>query len=87
MISVNKKTEQEFTVTVRDNNSQTEHAVTLDDDYYQKLTNGKIPGETLIEKSFEFLLKRESKESILKRFNLKIISKYFPEYESKIKNI
>ena len=54
-------------------------------EYYEKLTHGKITKEELIERSFEFLLKRESKESILSRFNLKVINIYFPEYEFKIK--
>ena len=85
MITVRKNTEQEFSVTVSDSRSQTNHTVTLDDGYYQRLTQGKIPKEKLIEKSFEFLLKRESKESILSRFNLKVISNYFPEYEKTIK--
>lgn len=87
MISVKKKSEQEYIVTVSEGNSQTEHAVTLDDSYYQRLTQGSITKETLIKKSFEFLLKRESKESILRKFNLKVISNYFPEYENKIKNV
>ena len=39
----------------------------------------------LIKKSFEFLLERESKESILSSFDLPVISRYFPEYERVIK--
>ncbi|MFP4384841.1 MAG: hypothetical protein ACLFST_05240 [Spirochaetia bacterium] len=38
----------------------------------------------LIKKSFEFLLKRESKESILSSFDLPTIQRYFPEYERTI---
>ena len=45
---------------------------------------GSIEGD-LIKKSFEFLLERESKESILRKFNLKVINQYFPEYEQEIK--
>ncbi|MEW6680805.1 MAG: hypothetical protein AB1297_07320, partial [bacterium] len=59
--------------------------VTLDDGYYQDLTKGNITKEELIERSFEFLLKREPKESILSRFNLKVINRYFPEYEEDIR--
>ncbi len=66
--------------------SSSAHQVTLDDAYYQQLTGGKISPEDLIKRSFEFLLKRESKESILSRFDLRVISKYFPEYESKIRS-
>jgi len=86
MIEVKRKAEQQFVVTIREGGSSSEHAVTLDDKYYQSLTDGKITKEELIKRSFEFLLKRESKESILSKFDLRIINNYFPEYEEKIKN-
>jgi len=38
-----------------------------------------------VRRSFEFLLERESKDSILARFDLSVISRYFPEYEREIK--
>lgn len=85
MIEVEKKNDREFLVIVDEKGSQTEHNVEVDDEYFKKLTRGKITKEELIKKSFEFLLNRESKESILSRFNLKIIKRYFPEYEEKIK--
>jgi len=84
MIEVKKK-EGEFIVTVEEQGSRTRHIVTLDTEYHEKLTHGKITEKELIKRSFEFLLKRESKESILSKFNLKVINRYFPEYESKIK--
>ena len=84
MIRVEKKNQNEFLVVVTERGSSTKHTVALDEDYYQKLTKGKISKEQLIEKSFSFLLTRESKESILRRFNLRVIKRYFPEYESKI---
>ncbi|MGB4812724.1 MAG: hypothetical protein WBP13_09655 [Methylophilaceae bacterium] len=43
--------------------------------------------EKLLEKSFEFLLERESNTSILRSFELSDISKYFAEYEREIKSI
>lgn len=85
MIQINKKTDQEFAVIIKERETQTEHLVTLDDGYYQDLSNGEIPKEELVKKSFEFLLKREPKESILSKFDLRIIKNYFPEYEEKIK--
>ena len=60
---------------------RTVHIVTLKDAYYQKLTGWKVTPETLIEKSFEFLLERESNTSILSQFELPVIGRYFPEYE------
>jgi len=85
MIEVKKKKEGEFLVIVDEGNSRTEHNVELDDEYYRVLTQGKIIKEELLKKSFRFLLERESKESILSRFNLKVIKRYFPEYEEEIK--
>lgn len=64
-----------------------EYAVTLDKEYWEKLTHSTSSGltpEELVRKSFEFLLEREPKESILREFNLNVISKYFPEYEKEI---
>ena len=84
MIEVKRKNEQEFVVTIKERDSKTKHAVTLNDRYYQDLTDGKITREELIKRSFEFLLEREPKESILSEFNLRIINNYFPEYEKEI---
>ena len=85
MIKIKKKNEQEFLVTIEEKGSSSKHAVTVDEAYYQNLTNGKITREVLIKRSFEFLLEKEPKESILSKFNLRIIKKYFPEYEQKIR--
>jgi hypothetical protein len=41
----------------------------------------------LVEKSFNFLLERESNTSILRRFDLQIIERYFPEYKKTIKTM
>ena len=84
MIRVERKDQNEFLVVVTERGSSTKHTVALDEDYYQKLTKGRISKEQLIEKSFSFLLVRESKESILRRFNLRVIKRYFPEYESRV---
>ena len=85
MISVIKKTEKEFNVTVQEGASQTNHSVTVDESYYRSLTGKKISKEELITISFKFLLEHEQKESILREFNLRVIQDYFPEYEKKIK--
>jgi hypothetical protein len=64
--------------------STTVHSVTVTPEYLQKLTGGGASAETLIEKSFEFLLERESNTSILRSFDLTVIQRYFPEYERTI---
>jgi hypothetical protein len=82
-IEIKQKDTETFEVTVREATTTT-HMVTVSQDYYQKLTGGKITPETLIEKSFEFLLERESNTMILSRFDLPVIGDYFPEYEKTI---
>lgn len=63
-----------------------EYNVSVSQEMYQRLTGGAVPPEKLVEYSFEFLLEREPKESILRSFDLNDISNYFPEYESVIGN-
>ena len=72
-----------YQVTV-ESGTTTQHTVTLTPEYWQKLTNGRIHAETLIQKSFEFLLEHESNTSILGSFDLPVIQRYFPEYERTI---
>ena len=40
--------------------------------------------EELVRSSFEFLLEREPRDSILRDFDLPMIGRYFPEYERDI---
>ncbi len=86
MIVVKKVDEETFKVVVEDVTTTT-HTVTVEPEYCKKLTGGKVSTETLIEKSFEFLLQREPNTSILRSFDLAVISRYFPEYESVIKRL
>ena len=63
----------------------TKHKVTVTEAYYTALTSGAVSAEELVEKSFEFLLAREPNTSILSAFELRVISRYFPEFEREIK--
>lgn len=64
--------------------STSQFTVMVNKGYYQQITAGEYTPERLIQASFEFLLDRESKESILRQFDLPVISRYFPEYQRKI---
>ena len=86
MITVNTIDSTNFEVIV-EGNTTTTHRVTVTHSYYQKLTNNRITPEMLVETSFKFLLERESNTSILSRFDLPIIERYFPEYEETIKDM
>lgn len=72
--------EAEFEVDV----DGSKYTVDVTEEYYKKLTRGIVTPEELIKESFRFLLEREPKESILKRFDLPTIHKYFPEFEVEI---
>ena len=83
MITVKLIKDSNFEVTVK-LKSTTQHEVHVSNDLYRSLTDGKISHENLIKASFEFLLERESNNSILSQFDLKVISHYFPEYEKEM---
>lgn len=86
MITIETIDERTFKVTI-EGRSTTSHTVTVEPSYYEKLTGGRVPAEKLVEKSFEFLLERESNTSILRTFDLPVIGRYFPEYEGTIRKM
>jgi hypothetical protein len=86
MISVKKLDDSTFEVTVQ-GSAPTTHIVSVSPDYANKLTQGSVPVEKLISRSFDFLLERESNTSILRRFDLPVIAHYFPEYERVIRGM
>ena len=86
MISVETIDNNSFKVSVTKDFS-TVHIVLLNDRFHLDVSNNKLTKTELITKSFEFLLKRESNQSILKKFNLEVISQYFPEYFDEIKKL
>ena len=83
---ISKIDDEIFEVTLT-KDSTTIHRITLSSKFYKKLSNSKISEIELIKKSFEFLLERESNESILREFNLEMIENYFPEYPLLIKKM
>ena len=64
----------------------TKHVVSVTDQMLLNLTKNKISKEELLNFSFNFLLEREPNTSILSKFEIIVISKYFPEYISKVEN-
>jgi len=86
VIEVSKIDDQTFEVAV-EGKIKTTHRVTVSPQFYQKLTDGKMPIERLVEVSFKFLLQREPNTSILRSFDLPVISRYFPEYEQTIRGV
>ena len=74
----------EFEVIVREGKGETRHAVTMSRETCERLTAGKHTPERCLEAAFRFLLDREPKESIIGRFDVTLISRYFPEFEREL---
>jgi len=64
--------------------TETQHLVKMSDAYYRKLCNGKVTQEWVLVQSFRFLLEREPNTQILAEFDLSIINRYFPEFETEL---
>jgi hypothetical protein len=71
-----------FTVTIREGKSETRHAVAMSQADFARLSAGKHNPTELIDAAFRFLLDREPKETILARFDVTVISRYFPDFAS-----
>ena len=84
-IEVEKVSTGKYRVRVIEGRSESSHVVTVRADFHKRLTDDKATPEELLRRSFEFLLEREPKESILAQFDLPVIAQYFPEYEGEIK--
>lgn len=72
-----------FAVTIDEGGSSTHHDVTLSNADLERLASGRTP-EAFVRDCFAFLLEREPKESILPSFDVSVIGRYFPEFESGI---
>jgi len=84
MIEVERTAEGDpmgFAVTVLEPNGQTSHQVSMSRQTWQRLSDGQYPPEQCIDAAFRFLLDREPKESILRRFDVTLIARYFPSFE------
>jgi hypothetical protein len=74
----------DFEVVVREGRGETRHHVTMSREMCKRLTAGKHTPERCLEAAFRFLLDRAPKESILGRFDVTVISSYFPEFEREL---
>ena len=79
-ITVTARADGSFDVVVQDGRQRTSHVVTVPAGLAGELGAGGCDDVTLVRSSFEFLLEREPPTSILSRFGLEVIERYFPEY-------
>ena len=82
---ITELSKDKFEITVKAD-QLTKHVVSVTDQMLLNLTKNKISKEELLNFSFNFLLEREPNTSILSKFDIIVISKYFPEYISKVEN-
>jgi hypothetical protein len=73
-----------FEVKVAEDGSESHHQVTASQSDMHRLSSGAMPSERVIEAAFQFLLDREPKEAILRRFDITVISRYFPDFETRL---
>ena len=74
----------ELTVTVKGPRRETRHAVIVCQADLEHLAGKSTSPERLVQAAFAFLLDRESNESILERFDVTVIGRYFDDFEKEI---
>jgi hypothetical protein len=84
-IQVEIVSEGTFRVRVIEGKSETSHTVTLKPADYARIADGKVEPAELVRMAFQFLLENEPKESILGRFDLPLIGRYFPNFEAEMR--
>jgi hypothetical protein len=75
---------REFRVEVSEGARRTTHEVTVPENLGEGIELPVHDLEPVVLESFRFLLEREPPSSILSRFSLSDIARYFPEYPSDI---
>lgn len=74
-------------VRIAEGRSETRYEVTLTKKDHARLARPGETAEAFVERCFAFLLAREPKESILTRFDVSVIARYFPEFERVIREV
>ena len=84
-VEVSEASPGEFEVVITEGSTASTHTVSVSDAMRDELGVGDVDGRTLVKESFRFLLEHEPMESILGRFELTVIGRYFPEYPEEIR--
>lgn len=70
----------QFEVVVQDWSGETHYQVTMSYADFERLGGEAAAPEACVRAAFLFLLDHEPKESILRRFDVSVIERYFPEF-------
>ncbi len=73
-----------FDVTIRENNTETRHGVVLTDSLHKELAQANVTKEECVRGAVRFLLSRDKKEDIFRRFDVATIETFFPDFRQKI---
>jgi hypothetical protein len=69
-----------FEVVVQDKAGEAHYDVSMAKAMFERLSGGKATPEACVHAAFLFLLDREPRQSILRRFDIAVIERYFPEF-------
>lgn len=77
----------ECDVAVEREGERSRHTVSVSESDLRRWGRGQDEAavEDLVRRSFDFLLEREPPSSILRRFDLSVIERYFPDYDQQLK--
>jgi hypothetical protein len=71
-------------VRLADGDGSSDHRVGVARRDLERLAPHDAEPDDLVRRSFEFLLEREPRTSILRSFDLPVIGRYFPDYEGTV---
>lgn len=83
-IKIKELSPNAFDVTIY-SNTETNHQVTISDNFVTEYQIKNLTKKEIIEQSFIFLLERESNTTILRKFDIEVIANYFQEYKKLFK--
>jgi hypothetical protein len=70
-----------FDVIVRDARGESRHRVTIQADEARRWAKFGAEPSGCVEAAMRFLIDREPKESILSAFDMRVVRRYFPEFD------
>ena len=83
-IALTVRSDGDYDVTVDEEGERTTYRVAVPTSLAAEVGHPGVDPAELVRQSFEFLLEREPAHSILRRFNLEVIERYFSEYRAEL---
>jgi len=84
-VDVERRADGSFEVSIRQGSVVSRHAVTVPPGLAADLGHPEADPKHLVATSVSFLLEREPASSILRRFGLEEVERYFPEYRNEMR--